>query len=79
MVVAARPAGSVILVDGRSLLGAGEQHLLTDGLHPDLHGATLVTQRFVAATDDKVGTLYPFFHTEYATAARSIESNQRSS
>lgn len=36
------------VLDGRSLLGPGEEHLLTDGLHPGEEGTALIADRFTA-------------------------------
>jgi len=45
-----RDAGDshVHYLDGRTLFGAGDEHLLPDGLHPDAAGQVLMGERFAA-------------------------------
>lgn len=57
-IVQARPRDSVILVDGRSLLGRDDQHFLSDGLHPDAAGTALIAERFIAMSTEPDGALY---------------------
>jgi len=48
-VVAARADARLALLDGRSLFGDADAHLLYDDLHPDQAGLDLIAERFVAA------------------------------
>lgn len=70
-VIDSRPLGSVILIDGRSLLGPDEQKLLSDGLHPDLAGATLIAERFAALCAEPNGPLHAAFYRETVAADRA--------
>lgn len=43
-------------LDGRTLFGEPDVHLLPDGLHPDARGQVLMGERFVAACNDLLKT-----------------------
>lgn len=59
-VVGSRPAGSVRLIDGLSLLGAEDEWTLEDRLHPNAAGTKLIAERFVALVDpDSTGLSRP--------------------
>lgn len=75
-VVQSRPHDSVALVDGRSLFGPRDQHLLTDGLHPNGEGATLVAERFTAMSIEPGAALHNLFYPKPPTGGRGPETSE---
>lgn len=76
-VVESRPLGSVVLVDGRRLLGPDDEHLLIDGLHPNSIGAALIARRFAELADEPGAELHLPFHPEPASPTLGTEHQTR--
>ncbi|AXL13171.1 hypothetical protein DXT68_14280 [Microbacterium foliorum] len=63
-VIASRSDDLIFSIDGRELLGPDEEPTLTDGLHPDLLGTTLIADRFAELASGPDGALSELFGTD---------------